>query len=669
MKRKEVAKGLKMVVIMLCIMVAGALSEKAATVLANDSAYYVDSVGGNDANDGLSPETAWKTLTKVNSTTFTPGDSILFKAGGVWSGELWPKGSGASGKPIKIDMYGTGSKPAFTGSPTAKQTLYLFNQEYWEISNLDISANYSDSFTRRGIYVHAEDYGTVNHLHFRNLVIHDVWPNIPHTNNNTAKDTGGMFFQITGSSTITKFNDVLIENSTIRDLDREGITLTWTSWANRTGETGGAGPWTGSTNVVIRNNYLTNIGGDGMVLQGVQSPLIEYNTIDGFNLRNNNVSYNAGMWAYSADDAVFQYNEAFNGKDTRDGMAWDADARTNRIIFQYNYSHDNEGGAMLFISYGTEYSRDAIYRYNISQNDKNYLITATNPINASVYNNVFYTKSGLKANVFNTNSGTASFKNNIFYNQGTTSTSGWGANYTYNNNIFFGNYASTPNDPNKITADPQFVNPGTGQIGINTLAGYQLKNTSPALNSGVSVPNNGGKDFWGNPLYYGNPDRGVYEHQANVSVPTNVALGKPVTSGSFVNNSSYATDGLASNKDLFAGLDSGLQWMKIDLGASYQVDRVKLWHYFDGRKYKDVIVQLSNTADFSSGVTTVFNNDDNNSAGQGAGTDAEYSETAAGKEITFNPVQARYVRFWSNGSNTNIWNHYVEAEVYSATSP
>lgn len=669
MKRKDAVKILWMVVMILCIAVSGAYPGANPQAYADNTAHYVDSVSGSDANDGLSPSSAWKTLEKVNSATFKPGDRILFKAGGVWSGELWPKGSGVSGNPIVIDMYGTGSKPSFTGSPTAKQTLHLYNQEYWEINNLDISANYSDSFTRRGIYVHAEDFGTVDHLYFRNLVIHDVWPNIPHTNNNTAKDTGGMFFEITGGMTVTKFNDIRIENNTIRDLDREGITLTWTSWSNRQGESGGSGPWTGSTNVVIRNNYFTNIGGDGIVAQGVQSPLIEYNTIDGFNLRNYNVSYNAGIWAYSADDAVFQYNEAFNGKTTRDGMAWDADARTNRTIFQYNYSHDNEGGAVLFISYGTEYSRDAVFRYNISQNDRNYLITGNNPKNASLYNNVFYTENGVSAKVFNTSSGTASFKNNIFYNKGPASSNFWGLQYTYNNNTFFGNYSSTPNDPGKMTSDPQFVDPGKGLIGRTTLNGYKLKNTSPAINSGTAVASNGGKDFWGNPLYYGNPDRGVYEHQGDAVVLVNAALGKAVTSGSFINNTAYAVDGASGNKEQHAGLDSGLQWMRIDLGAVYEISGIKLWHYYDNRKYKDVIVQLSSIPDFSSGVTTVFNNDADNSAGQGAGTDSEYAETSAGKEMTFHPVQARYVRLWSNGSSQNTWNHYVEAEVYGVILP
>src|SRR5690606_17175549 len=62
--------------------------------------YHVDADTGNDNNDGLTPVTAWKSLTKVNATTFLPGAKILFKAGGIWGGQLWPKGSGINGSPI-----------------------------------------------------------------------------------------------------------------------------------------------------------------------------------------------------------------------------------------------------------------------------------------------------------------------------------------------------------------------------------------------------------------------------------------------------------------------------------------------------------------------------------------------------------------------------------------
>jgi hypothetical protein len=54
---------------------------------------------------------------------------------------------------------------------------------------------------------------------------------------------------------------------------------------------------------------------------------------------------------------------------------------------------------------------------------------------------------------------------------------------------------------------------------------------------------------------------------------------------------------------------------------------------------RDVIVQLSETADFSSYVTTVFNNDKDNSAGQGYGVNAEYAEVAGGKTVSFQPVR------------------------------
>ena len=48
--------------------------------------YYVDSENGNDDNDGTSETKAWKSLEKVNATTFKPGDKLRFKRGCSWSG-------------------------------------------------------------------------------------------------------------------------------------------------------------------------------------------------------------------------------------------------------------------------------------------------------------------------------------------------------------------------------------------------------------------------------------------------------------------------------------------------------------------------------------------------------------------------------------------------------
>ena len=95
------------------------------------------------------------------------------------------------------------------------------------------------------------------------------------------------------------------------------------------------------------------------------------------------------------------------------------------------------------------------------------------------------------------------------------------------------------------------------------------------------------------------------------------------------------------------------------------VDGLNVWRYYrDVRQYRDVVYQLSTVSNFNSDVTTVFNNDADNSTGQGAGSDPEYRELPEGKPVYFPPVRARYLRLWSNGNTRNNGNHYTEVEVY-----
>jgi uncharacterized protein YjdB len=150
----------------------------------------------------------------------------------------------------------------------------------------------------------------------------------------------------------------------------------------------------------------------------------------------------------------------------------------------------------------------------------------------------------------------------------------------------------------------------------------------------------------------------------------NAASGKSITSSKAFKNSSFITDN-DKNTENYADSypNKGVQWVQIDLGAPYNINNIKLWHYFgDARKYHDVIVQLSNSSTFSTGITTVFNNDTNNSARRGKGTDSEYAESSSGLNITFNTVNARYARFYSNGCTANDWNHYVEIAIYTSDS-
>ena len=112
-------------------------------------------------------------------------------------------------------------------------------------------------------------------------------------------------------------------------------------------------------------------------------------------------------------------------------------------------------------------------------------------------------------------------------------------------------------------------------------------------------------------------------------------------------------------------LPGGVQWVQLDLGAEKTVSAVCVWHdQGDDRVYKDVIVQLSNDEKFAKDVTTIFNNDHDNSAKLGKGTDKEYRERNDGRPMDGKLTKARYVRCYSNGSSSEPVNNYIEIEVF-----
>ena len=155
-------------------------------------------------------------------------------------------------------------------------------------------------------------------------------------------------------------------------------------------------------------------------------------------------------------------------------------------------------------------------------------------------------------------------------------------------------------------------------------------------------------------------------------VPAGTALlsaGKPVAASDkepVIGEVAFVTDGKKSGEDgYYVEFGPMLQWVQIDLGKSQELTAIVGWHYHSqARVYRDVIVQVSDDKDFISGVTTVFNNDHDNTAGLGAGKDKEYIETFDGKLFDPKGVKARYVRLFSAGNTSNDMNHYVEVEVY-----
>ena len=78
--------------------------------------YFVDATGGSDSNNGLSTGLPWKTIAKVNASSFSAGDSILFKKGETWRETLIVPSSGSAGNVITFGAYGSGANPIITGS-------------------------------------------------------------------------------------------------------------------------------------------------------------------------------------------------------------------------------------------------------------------------------------------------------------------------------------------------------------------------------------------------------------------------------------------------------------------------------------------------------------------------------------------------------------------------
>lgn len=150
----------------------------------------------------------------------------------------------------------------------------------------------------------------------------------------------------------------------------------------------------------------------------------------------------------------------------------------------------------------------------------------------------------------------------------------------------------------------------------------------------------------------------------------NVALGKKVTcsgKGPFSGELSLVTDG--DKEATYASileLRPRLQWVQVDLGDTYKLHAIALWHFhMTPIVVHDVVVQVASDPDFTQNVKTVFNNDQDNSAGLGVGADREYFETYEGKLIDCKGATGRYVRCYSGGSTfSDKLNRYTEVEVY-----
>jgi hypothetical protein len=424
------------------------------------------------------------------------------------AGMLWPKGSGERDRPCVIDFYvnngGTAvyesaKRPIINGNGTPSATanpyrasgaIYLQGQHFWQIRNIEVTNSYDDFsnaavrgahwykrdvkkalvgiYAVSGVYKKAGGADGPVSAHcigilVENCYAHDVQSE--HNNNGGDGSTGWTHTGNTefgtrnadnapgkaGGGIIVEVTDSRVEGNIVRRTALEGIRTSHGDWG---------------TNVIFRGNYIETVAGDGMVMSRVNKTgattaannslvtpgpnLVESNFIkDSCAAPNFGGGNYASNWCYYGNDLTYQYNESWGTLyGNLDGEAWDIDNQSKRVTYQYNYSHHNAGGAVLFMSGGCE---DGIFRYNISANDggsSRYMKTVESagglPVDTGaysytqfsggqslihyvtgsvknsavplVYNNTFYIGDGISTAVYGTTSSGTGDKYTRFYN-------------------------------------------------------------------------------------------------------------------------------------------------------------------------------------------------------------------------------------------------------------
>ncbi|MFJ5831477.1 right-handed parallel beta-helix repeat-containing protein [Streptomyces sp. NPDC093089] len=456
---------------------------------------YVD-CSRPSAGDG-SQASPFNSIAQANGTAYGPGDTLAFASGTTCTGSLAPQGSGTAAAPITLTRYGTGALPVIDGGGAAS-AVTLTNQDHWRIADLKLTNPAATLARRTGLRISATDGKAHRGYDIGPLVIDRVAGQTS-KNSPTTEDFVQSAGIVTGASgTNSTLNDVHVHDNQISNTGGGGLKIRVGAMAVK------------GTGVLIENNTLKDVGGDGIIASYADAPMIQYNNASG--VGNGVYPFSggnfAGIWVLGDKDPTIQKNAVYGitRMSVADSQAFDCDwGNTGTCTIQYNFSRDNIGGFFLDCDgCGTIGGAQQVIRYNISENDCRMSSVSAGRSALHMYNNVFYC-TDKKFDI--TLPEESVMENNIWV--GTSDSrlpTGPGISWLWN--VFQGVPRPTANG---IAADPQFVNPGTGGDTIHSVDGYKLRATSPGLNNGSVISGNGGRDYWGNPVSATTkPHRGAY---------------------------------------------------------------------------------------------------------------------------------------------------------------
>ena len=337
----------------------------AAAILGKANTYYV-STTGNDANNGKSISEAWQTITKVNSTSFVPGDIILFQAGATFTGLIdKPQGAGGvNGNPITFGSYGGGKATISSGTD---EGIYIGNSGNVTIKNLVIKgAGYmTTSMWVSGIdfYQEASSPSDLDNITIDNVEVYGF---------------GGMGILISTESVNYGYNHVNVTNSLLHDNGMGGFQIT--------------GSWDDSKSLVRyshsdvyianckayynhgRYDYKDNWSGSGILVAGTVGGTVEY--CEAYeNGKDNGATAGGpiGIWMDDSKYVTIQYCISHHNKGGAtkiDGGGFDIDGGCYGGVIQECDSYENEGCGYGFFQWttGNAWSNDTV-RNNTSTND------------------------------------------------------------------------------------------------------------------------------------------------------------------------------------------------------------------------------------------------------------------------------------------------------------
>jgi len=334
--------------------------------------YYVDSLYGNDSNNALTPQNAWKSINKINDSMgiFKPGDKILLKRGGIWTdATLIITSGGSQEKTLYFGAYGNGNKPIIDCEPNGLSNGILCSENY--VDNIII-----EDFDIRN----AKGSGIVfNNIH-SNIVISSC--------NISNCEANGIY--------IEKTNTYTIEGCIIHDCKNSGIVI-YGSPLNKISN----GKIIGNTCYNIYSNDGITIHKDALGNDAGPNHLIEYNICYS--------CYEQGLDFTSGSNIIARCNETYNNGDS--GVLF---GNCDNSVIDRHFSHNEPIGILI-----TNDQQYLIIKNCIIYNPKNYGINLAPEVISSdhieIYHNTVINGPNNSAYLFNMNwyVSFVTFKNNI----------------------------------------------------------------------------------------------------------------------------------------------------------------------------------------------------------------------------------------------------------------